>query len=63
MPGSRGTTKPSLIAALWVATASIAIRLLGRGRKRRGIELGSVSERWLASERGLRYGGSNDVAP
>ena len=58
-----GIRKPRLIAALLMATAGIAIRLLGRGRTRRTIELGTVSERWLASERGLRYDRSNDVSP
>jgi len=62
MPGKGGTGKPSLFAALLFATARVAIRLLGRRRKRRPIELGTVSERWLASERGLRYDRSNDVS-
>ena len=62
MPGSSGAPKPSVIAALFVATTRIAIRLLKRDRKHRAIELGSVSERWLASERGLRDGRSNDVS-
>jgi hypothetical protein len=62
MPGRSGIRKRSLIAALLFATADVAIRLLWRGRQRRHIDLGTVSERWLASERGLGHGSWKDVS-
>lgn len=53
MPSSGGISKRPLVVA-FVHLARIAFRPFRFKRKRRVIELGVLSEKWLASERAQR---------